>query len=215
MIRKRAIGRYSLLIVASAIVIGQAPIATAAVYQIQLGGVDLSYDGTNVVDGGIVDPDPLTNATFLYDNVLLGAYTTGVTLDLFVPDVFNIPVGGGQVLSAPQGTLYLDLSGGEFLSLTLEEAIISYIPLSSTVHFVFAGSAGSIDGQQLPFGISLIDPVSVSFSTQLMQSVSHDGTYINAFVSSGTGEIQAIPEPATLGLLALGSMGLLKRKRRA
>ncbi|MCY2931393.1 MAG: PEP-CTERM sorting domain-containing protein [Planctomycetota bacterium] len=113
------------------------------------------------------------------------------------------------------GSLYLDLGSGEYLSLTLASAVVSYIPLTSTVQFVFAGAASAIAGQQLPYGLSLVDPVSVSFSTQVTPgSVSQSGGYVTAFTSAGTGEIQGIPEPTTMVVLATGGLATLVRRRR-
>jgi hypothetical protein len=187
--------------------------ASAEMIQIQLGGVGLSYDGSTIVDTGSADPDPLTNATFLADELWLGADITGVTLDLNIPGVSNIPVDGGQVSSAINGSLDLDLGGGEFLNLTLDSVTVNYIKVISTVQFVFAGASSTIDDQNLPYDLSLVDPVSVSFSTQIKE-IADDGTYVTSFTSAGTGEIQGVPEPATLGILAFGGIMTLWRKRR-
>jgi hypothetical protein len=211
--------KYLGILAASLLLALVAQPASAAYIQIQLGGLDLQYDGSSIYDSGTADPAPLTNATFLSDGVALGpADTSDVTLDLQIPGVLNIPAAGGSVTSASGGNLYLDLGDGEFLSLTLDVANVNYVPLTSTVQFVFAGSAASIDGQQLPYGITLGEPVSVSFSTQLIEPASYvvtqDGSFVGSFDAQGTGEIHAVPEPATLGLLGLGGLAILRRRRR-
>ena len=111
--------RLALLLIGLAGLVGLTPAASGGIIQIQMGGVNIRYDGTNIVDAGATDPDSLTNATFLVDSVSLGADTTDVTLDLLVPSVSGIPATGGQVTSAADGNLDLDLGGGEYLSLTL------------------------------------------------------------------------------------------------
>ena len=191
--------------------------ASAAEIRIDLGGVNIRYDGINIMDAGTVAaPDPLDTATFVKDGVTKGMDTTGVTLDLWIPGVSGIPATGdisGTVYSAAGGYLKLDLGGGEFLSLTLDSVEIDYTLKSSTLKFILATSSSStIVGQSLPYDLSLGNPVSITFSTQVSQRTSAGG-YITGFLSAGTGNI--VPEPATLGLLAFGAVVLFRRRRAA
>jgi len=192
-------------------------VSSAAVIQIQLGGVDLTYQGTNIVDGGTSDPDELTNAIFLVDDLEVGQDTNDVTLDLRVPGVQNISTGGGQVNSQAGGFMDLQLGDGEFLTLALDSATVVYLPTTSLMQFVFVGSLASSTGQNLPYEISIDDPIGISFSTRITEPISHSGGFVTAFKSAGTGEIQGfgvgIPEPATMGMLALGGLALLRRRR--
>ncbi|MFB3894109.1 MAG: PEP-CTERM sorting domain-containing protein [Phycisphaerae bacterium] len=205
--------RMAMLLVGSVVLVGLTGAASATVMQIQLGGIDMVYDGVKIVDAGGASPDPLTNATFLVDGATAGVVNTGVTLDLLVPGVTGIPITGGQVNSAAGGTLYLGLGGGDYLSLTLGSGVVNYIPLTSTVQFVFVGAAASINGQQLPFNLTLGEPVSVSVSSQIMQPVTESGGIVTGFVAAGTGEIQGVPEPASMVLLAIGGLAMVRRRR--
>jgi len=188
--------------------------ASAAVHQIQLVGVNLQYDAAKIEDPNPAGSSSLASATFFVDGVPVSTDATGVTLDLRIPDVFSIPAGGGTVYSAAGGYLDLDLGGGEYLSLTLKSVTVTYVPVFDTVRFVFAGSSSTIDDQNLPSGFYFVDPVSVSFSTQVSQLTTAGG-YVTRFVSAGTGELQGVPEPATLGLLAFGALVILRRRRTA
>jgi hypothetical protein len=87
-------------------------VASASVIQIQMGGVDLFYTGGLVRDSGTSSPDPLTNATFLVNGVVVGVDTTDVTLDLSILGLLNLPAAGDSVTSGISGDLDLALGGG-------------------------------------------------------------------------------------------------------
>ena len=197
-----------------AVLVGMTQVASAGMIQIQLGGVDLFYTGGVVRDSGTSSPDPLTNATFLVNGAVAGVDTTDVTLDLRIPGVLNLPANGGSVTSALSGDLDLAFGGGDYLSLTLQSATVTNIPLTATLNIIFIASVSTLDGQQLPFDITIAEPISVSFSTHTTEPVSQSGNYITVFRSSGTGEISGTPEPATMSLLAIGGMTMLMKRRR-
>lgn len=194
--------------------VGLPQAASADVIQIQLGGVDLFYTGGIVRDSGTSNPDPLTNATFLVNSAVAGVDDTDVTLDLSIPGVLNLPAAGGSVNSAIGGDLDLALGGGEHLSLTLQSATVTNVPLTATLNIIFIASATTLDSQQLPFGITIAEPVSISFSTQTTEPISQSGGHVTVFRSAGTGEISGVPEPATMSLLVIGSLTVLRRRRR-
>lgn len=204
----------------------------ATMLQIQMNGVDLQFVGNNLVDGAAGSAaDVLTGVEFLGDNdVVIGTDSTDTTLGLFIPNVPNIPITGGQVSSAINGSLDLNLGDGEFLSLTLGSAVITYVTYlanpfdpTSRVDFVFTGSAGTIDGQNLPFGLVLGEPVTITFSTQIAaNSKTSNGTSLTGFRSVGTGEIQGasvavpVPEPVAMGMagVALIAIRRLSKSRK-
>lgn len=213
-----------------ALAIATAPVQ-AAIQPLLIGldGVNIRYDGTNLVDadGGGADPDPLNSASFKdgpeFGN-LIGTLSTDVTMDLLVPNVTGIKAdGSNEVLSAAGGTLVLRQGVNIFLALELTEAIVDYdvisIPAFSTsVRLTFIGAAAEIDSQALPFGLVLGEPVSVTFSMPTVTSITQTGgpnSELTGFRAAGTGDIQGVPEPASLGLLGMGALAIARRRRRA
>ena len=194
--------------------------APASTIEIQFTGLDVVYDGTSIVDAG-APADDLTSMTFLVDNVPEGpALLSDIYADIALGPVSGIPILGGPVNTGPDSGSFNLLIPGIGLALDLDDVSITYVPLG-LVDFVFAGSLADIAGQSLPFGLTIGDPVAVSFSTQVIPgSITDNGTYITGFAASGTGEVRGdkvdemVPEPSTLALLAMGAAGLAYRWRR-
>jgi hypothetical protein len=201
----------------------------AATLQIQFTGVDLRYDGVTDIIHDNGDPalaggsdtskaDDLITMDFLVDGSGVGSLSSDIYLDLEIPEVTDLPIGGGSITTdgSPSGVFEL-LMPGVGLSLSLGEAEIGFQPiLGGTINFVFGGAVASIEAQALPFGLEIGDPVSVSFSTQIVAgTLTDDGTFVTGFDSRGTGEVQGalVPEPASLSLAGL-AIGLLAIRRR-
>ena len=66
------LARYAVAVVAVVVVLSSTTFA-APVLEIQLGGMDIAYDGTNIFDAdpGNADPDPLTTVTFQVDGSMI------------------------------------------------------------------------------------------------------------------------------------------------
>ncbi|REK18341.1 MAG: PEP-CTERM sorting domain-containing protein [Planctomycetota bacterium] len=209
------------LLAFAAIALAVPAAARAEMLEIQLGGVDIGYDGTNIFDAGAGDPDPLNSVAFLVDGVQVGSVlTSDITLDLFIPDVLDIADTGDVVVSGAGGFFDIGLPGADFLDLDLDAATITYVDLT-TVQFAYAGSVAAIDGQSLPFGLEIGDPVSISFSTQIDPgTLVTAGGFVEEFTAFGTGEVRGIlvPEPASVvlgGLGGLALLGLIWRRRKS
>jgi hypothetical protein len=211
---------------------GSATVARAGLIEIQVSGLDLVYNGTDIYDagnilGGIGDPaesDPLISMSFLVDGNLVGTLTSNIFADVYIKDVFNIPVGGGFVMTGPQGNSFgFDLlssnnNPGFGLALNLDRMQVFYS--GSTVFIAGGGVASSLANQNLPFGL-VIDgsqPISIAFSSSAMSNVTSAGGFLTGFRSSGTGNVRGtlIPEPAALALvmLAVGSVLTVSRRGR-
>lgn len=197
--------------------------ASAASLVIEFTGLNLEYDGSKIFDaqdaaGGSADPnlaDPISTVEFVFNGNLLGTAPGPSFADILIPDVTGIdPNEIATVIPVdPNSDAYFDLLFGspvtEYLKLDIDTITITYVDNAGIVQFSFGGGAAAIDGQNLPFNLELDDPVVVSFSTRVDEgTLTDNGTFIDGFTSSGTGEITGdaeIPEPGSLilALLAL------------
>lgn len=192
--------------------------ASAETLGVQYTGMNISYAGSTITEVG--NPDPLTALVFLVDGEQVGpALTSGIAMDLNIPGVTGLPVGGGTTTSAAGGTLGLILPGGDFLNLELGPAEIIFVSIPGTfqLQFVLGASDANAISQSLPIEGLFGDDISVSFSTQVkIGSMTQDSGIVTGFLASGTGEIDGnyVPEPTTVALLISGLLACLAFLRR-
>jgi hypothetical protein len=200
--------------------------------EIQFTGVDLVYDGASFYDagattGGLGDPadaDALASVDFFNNNILVGSLDSDIWLDVFIPDVTGIPDAPGTVhnFTTPGNPGFFDLLIGtsplasEFLILDLDSVNITYVDIAGLAQFTFGASISPSYAQNLPFGLTIVGPVTVSFSAQVdSNSITSAGGFITGFNASGTGEYTAIPAPASVLLLGIGALVGVRRRRAA
>ncbi len=196
-----------------------APLAASTI-SIQFTGLDIKYNGLEIVDNdpGLGDPDPLDFVNFLVDGSSVQSLTNGLTVDLSIPGVSGISKLGETVTSAAGGTMDFVFGGGSSLNLILDEVRVTYVDIAGVIEAQFAlgASIASVVTQSLPVGLEITDSadsILVSFSTQVdSASLDDNGTDITGFTASGAGEaggeLKVLPEPTTLALAMLGLLAI-------
>jgi hypothetical protein len=206
--------------------------ARASTLEIAFTGMDLVYDGSAIYDadssgGGVGNPadaDPLTSVDFSVDGTPVGSLTSNVSLDAYVPDVTGIPSAAGTVynLTTPGNPGHFDLLIGtsplatDYLVVDLSKVSVTYVDVANIVQFNFGAAVSSVFAQSLPFGLVAGDPVTVSFSAQVVSgSRTTANGFVTGFRASGTGQYNApvVPEPASCVLAACGLIALVVRRK--
>ncbi len=203
----------------------------AGTLQIQFTGMDLVYDGTALYDaganaGGNLDPgeaDPLQTVDFIVDGNNVLSLSDDVSLDVFIPDVNSIPdTGIFTNITTPGNPGFFDLLictsplAAEFLSIDLDEVQISYLD-AGLFEFTFGAAISDDLAQNLPLGLQIGDPVTVSFSAAVVHSsLTTAGGFVTGFLANGTGQIsgEVIPEPTSAMLMAVAGLVALPLARR-
>jgi hypothetical protein len=210
--------------------------AQAATIEIAFTGMNLVYDGSTIYDagssaGGVLNPtqaDPVGALQFYLDGNLQGSLNSDVAVDVSIPDVVNIPSANNTIFNVTTtgNPGYFDVligtapSAAEYVALNLGEVNVSYVDVSGLVQFTFGAAVAASSSQNLPFGLEIGDPVTLSFSAQVdANSRTIAGGFITGFEATGTGEIrgEAIPEPSTVALCAMGAIAIpvmIRRRRR-
>lgn len=220
--------RLAVVVCASGLVLPAA--STFGDVQIQFTGMDIVYDGSSFYDAGSTsgglgnpaDADSLASVDFFVNGGHVGSITSDVSLDLFIPDVSNIPSASGTVfnITTPGNPGFMDLLIGtsplasEFLRVDLTSVNVTYVDVANLAHFTFAASISPTSAQNLPFGLSISGPVTVSFSAQVDHaSLTSAGGFITGFNAAGTGEFKAVPAPGAAAVLAIFGLAGVRRRR--
>lgn len=206
----------------------------AATLEIQISGLDLQYDGTNIFDAGVHntvgvgDPaqsDTLTLLDFYIDGNLVGSQNADVFADIYIKDVLNIPVGGGAIVSAGNGGAFgIDLltenqTPGWGLALQIDT--LQFFYTGAEISITVAGLASSLWAQDLPFGLEFDpnQPITIVLSSAALSNVTDAGGFLTGFDAAGTGNVAGVlvPEPSSMLLAGLGiaAVGLAYRRRRS
>jgi hypothetical protein len=206
---------------------------SAATIEIGFTGLDLVYDGVAIYDGGSTaggvgnpaDADSLATVDFSVDGSFVGSLSSDVALDMFIPGITGISSSAGTVynVTTPPAGGFFDLLIGtsplasEFLLVDLDEVSVVYVDVANIVQFTFGAAVSDVFAQNLPFGLTIGDPVTVSFSAQVVPGTLTSALgFVTGFEAGGTGEIRGplVPEPGTCLLAAFGLVvGLARRVR--
>lgn len=204
--------------------------AIGGTIQIELTGVNINYfdaDGGGAGSGMLTDAgapaDALSAILFSTDTVPVGTLvspTDSLTLDMLVDSFPSIalpaPNSSTSVTTTTGGSLTLAVNAGTILDLDLTTVEVVYSSIISNVfdiHVLFAGSIGNVASQNLPFGLTAADPVTVTFTLQGTSTAT--GGFLTSFTGSGTGVLTApVPVPGAIWLFGSGLTCLVTCARR-
>ncbi|MCO6046533.1 PEP-CTERM sorting domain-containing protein [Aeoliella sp. ICT_H6.2] len=217
--------QYLTALVAVVAVIVLPATVRAGMIEISMAGTSLTYsdptpDGAgsgSLTDSG-TPTDALSSLTVVEDSNTLGVLVDpapSLAYDLEVTDIPSIelpgPNGTTAVTAPAGGSFELLVDGSSALALDLESVNVVYSRVNSSffdIRFMFVGTVGAISSQDLPFGVQIGEPVSLTFNVQQTATPTNDGTYLTSYVGNGTGVISSerVPEPSSLLLIGMCSV---------
>lgn len=198
---------------------------------IEFSGMNLVYNGSALFDagsaaGGVADPgdaDGLASVDFFLNGSLVGALNSDISLDVYIPNLIGIPsTPGAAIIINTGGAGFFDLLIGtsplasEYLLVDVSSVTVTYIDVAGIIQFTFGAAVADSFAQNLPYGLIVGQPLTVSFSAQIDPgTLTSAGGFITGFRASGTGEFRGleIPTPGSIALVALGVPAVIRRRR--
>lgn len=199
----------------------------AATIEIGFTGMNLVYDGSVIYDAGSIagglgnpaDADPLNTVDFTVDGNLVGSLSSDISLDVFIPDVTSISAAANavEVQTTTGNPGFFDILFGttplasEFLLVDLDEVSVTYLDVQNIVQFTFGAAISNTFAQNLPFGLVIGAPITVSFNAQIVPGTKTDnGLEITGFAASGAGVVRGanVPEPTACLMAAMGVLAV-------
>ncbi|RYG24644.1 PEP-CTERM sorting domain-containing protein [bacterium] len=180
-------------------------VASAAPEFANYGGSGINFLRAN--DGNTAGT--LTGTGTIDGFMLNGMNYNGVTFTLNSTDFqYNELAGGRSDALVGPGSFAFTQGGTTLLSATFTKAVLNDGSFSSSY----------LDGAVITFGglVNPLNPLDPSFTFTLSQNPPQTSGNNYAYFSTfgAAGNVEAVPEPATMAALGLGAAAMLRRRRR-
>ena len=175
------------------------------------------YENSNIiVSGGLIRYNLYANDD---SNVTISGGTVGQYLRAY--ENSNVTISGGTIAGDLCAYTNVSISGGSIGDDLYADSNSNVSISGGTVGgnlliystLTVDGQDFAIDGYSLPYGGTFDSGGQYSRTGFLTSTLANGDLMANTFTIYSGGSLVLIPEPATLGLLGLGGLALLRRKR--